>query len=114
MFYENLQTLCKDRGISVTKLLKELGMSSGNISKWSSKGYIPRSDTLKKFADYFDVPTDYFLSDHPESYSKSAELTEEEELLLDVFNTCSVEDRFRIIQLCMNIREKEATGEKVI
>ena len=33
MFYDRLCALCKDRGISVTNMVKDLGLSSGNLSK---------------------------------------------------------------------------------
>lgn len=61
MFYETLLMLCEEMGISLTTLLtKHLKMSSGNITKWK-ENKIPRSDTLQKIAEFFDVSTDYLL-----------------------------------------------------
>lgn len=40
MFYERLKQLCEERGVALTNVVKELGMSTGNLSKWSS-GKIP-------------------------------------------------------------------------
>ena len=38
MFYENLQNLCHSHGITLTTLAKDLGLSSGNLSKWKNGG----------------------------------------------------------------------------
>lgn len=60
MFYERLKQLCEERGVALTNVVKELGMSTGNLSKWSS-GKIPRSKTLTALSEYFNVSTDYLL-----------------------------------------------------
>ena len=41
MFYENLQNLCHSHGITLTTLAKDLGLSSGNLSKWKNGGHPP-------------------------------------------------------------------------
>lgn len=60
MFYDRLKSLCDERGIAISKVVYQLGFSSGNLARWKS-GIVPRSDTLKKIADYFGVTTDYLL-----------------------------------------------------
>lgn len=60
MFYERLKELCKEKGTSVTNVVKELGMSTGNISKWKS-GKTPKSDTVSALSEYLGVSTDYLL-----------------------------------------------------
>lgn len=60
MFYLKLLELCEKNNVQVTALLKELGMSSGNLSKWKS-GNIPKMNTVKKISDYFNVTADYFF-----------------------------------------------------
>lgn len=60
MFYERLKELCKEKGITPTALVKELGMSGGNLSKWKN-GKIPKSDTISALAEYFGVSADYLL-----------------------------------------------------
>ncbi len=62
MFYERLCTICQQKKISVTNMVKELGLSSGNLSKWKNGG-APRSDTLQRIADYLDVTTDTLLKE---------------------------------------------------
>lgn len=60
MFYERLALLCKEKQISLTKLIEELGMSNGNLSKWKG-GNVPKGTTLSRIAKYFGVSTDYLL-----------------------------------------------------
>ena len=62
MFYENLQNLCHSHGIALTTLAKDLGLSSGNLSKWKNGGR-PRADTAQKIAAYFHVSLDALFSD---------------------------------------------------
>lgn len=54
-FYQKLETLCKERGITVTSLATELGFSSSAGTTWKKLKEMPRNSTLKKIADYFDI-----------------------------------------------------------
>lgn len=67
MFYDQLIRICKERNVKPTPLIKSLGLSSGNLKRWQ-EGATVNSDILMKFADYFDVPVDYFF----EEYDKNA------------------------------------------
>lgn len=60
MFYDRLKELCNSQGKSLTNVIAELGMSSGNLSKWK-KGKVPKSDTIHALAEYFGVSSDYLL-----------------------------------------------------
>lgn len=60
MFYERLKLLCTEKGIKLTNLIQELGMSSGNMNKWKN-GVVPKGNTLSKLADYFNVSVDYLI-----------------------------------------------------
>lgn len=60
MFYNRLKELCDSQGKSLTNVISELGMSSGNLSKWK-KGKVPKSDTIHALAEYFGVSSDYLL-----------------------------------------------------
>ena len=60
MFYERLNTICNENNITVTKLLKDLNLSTSKGTAWKN-GSIPNGDTLSKIADYFDVSVDYLL-----------------------------------------------------
>lgn len=59
-FYERIEKLRKEKGISQGNLEKELGFSNGSYSKW--KNSTPTPDRMQKLADYFNVSLDYLLS----------------------------------------------------
>lgn len=59
-FIERLNLLCKEKGISISKMIKDLGMANGNVTRWN-KGSVPTGDNLTKISDYFGVSTDYLL-----------------------------------------------------
>ena len=69
MFWENFIKLCSKRNIKPNPLAKELGISSGAVTKWKKEGTIPNRVTLQKIADYFDVTVDYLLNDSEETTS---------------------------------------------
>ena len=59
MIIENVEMLCKKRGISVSRLEKTLGFGNSTISKWSSSS--PTVEKLMAVSDYFGVSVDYLL-----------------------------------------------------
>lgn len=60
MFYEQFLKICNERGVKPTPVLKQIGLSTGNLKKWES-GSTVSADTLEKLAAYFGVPVDYFF-----------------------------------------------------
>ena len=44
----------------MTPLVQKLGMSTSGVGRWQ-EGVLPNGETLLKFAEYFDVSTDYLL-----------------------------------------------------
>jgi transcriptional regulator with XRE-family HTH domain len=57
---EIIQNLCKEKGISIFKLEKDLNFGNGTIYKWDKSS--PAIDKLKKVADYFEVSIDYLIA----------------------------------------------------
>ena len=87
MFYEKLLQICDVKNISVTKLVEELGLSSGNLTKWKSGGK-PRSDTLIKITERLGVPVAYFLNENDNDeatklYARYSQLNPEQQALVE-------------------------------
>ena len=55
MFYDYLDSLCAERGITVSGLLETMGISKSSASRWRTKGYQPSRPVAKKIADYFGI-----------------------------------------------------------
>lgn len=62
MFWDKFITLCNKIGKKTNPVAAELKISSGSITKWKNGG-VPSDPNLKKIADYFGVPVEYFKSD---------------------------------------------------
>ena len=59
MLFERISTLCKERGISISKLEQETELGNATIRGWKSSS--PRVDSLKRVANYFDCTVDDLL-----------------------------------------------------
>lgn len=60
MFYDNLVAECKRQKISMSPILKELGISTGSLGPWKRGGSV-NSDVLLKLSERLGVTTDYLL-----------------------------------------------------
>lgn len=56
---ENLQSICRERKISIPVLEKELGFGRGSIYKWDKNS--PSIEKVQKVADYLKVSVDRVL-----------------------------------------------------
>ena len=65
MFWNKIIELCNNNDISPSKLCEILNFSNATATKWKN-GATPHDSTLKKVADYFNVPVDY-LKETPSS-----------------------------------------------
>ena len=59
-FYTKMINLCRQKGVSRSKMADDIGISRSAPQGWADKGAVPRFDTMKKIADYFGVPVSYF------------------------------------------------------
>lgn len=82
MFYNVLLSLCKERGITVSALARDLNIAKGSPSNWQ-RGASPNSDAVIKIAKYFGVSCDYLLElDDVPSRAEQFSLTREEHELV--------------------------------
>lgn len=91
MFYERLQMICKERGITVTKMLSDLGLSTGSTGNWK-KGQMPKGDILVKIADYLDTSIDYIIFGE---YRTG--LTSDELRLIELYNTIPDKAKYKLL-----------------
>ena len=86
--------MCLKRGKKPNPVGKEIGLSSGIISKWKAGG-IPNGETLMKLSKYFDVSIDYLLGISPQIEIKETDI---EPILSDY----ELKDRIRANSECLN------------
>ena len=59
MLFDRVKELSDQRGENIKTVALKLGFSENAFYKWKNQS--PKSETLEKVADYFDVSTDYLL-----------------------------------------------------
>lgn len=59
--FENIKSLCEEKGISFHQLEKALGFSNGTIARFAK--HDPRLSAVKAVADFFGVTVDDLLDD---------------------------------------------------
>ena len=67
MTAERIEMLAKSKNVSVSAMLSELGMNKNALFTMKNSGYLPRIESLCKFANYFGVSVDYLIgrTDNP-------------------------------------------------
>lgn len=60
MIYENIQSLCRQKGISIARLERETGLGNGTVCRW--KWADPTVTRLKQVADYFGVTLESLMT----------------------------------------------------
>lgn len=61
MFWQRFYDICSTHGTKPNPVAKEIGISSGILTKWKNSGALPSGETLMKLADYFNCSVDYLL-----------------------------------------------------
>lgn len=67
MFWKRFYELCISKNTKPNPVAKDIGISSGVVTKWKNGTTIPNGETLIKIADYLDCSVDYLLgrTDNP-------------------------------------------------
>lgn len=61
MIFTNVSRLCKERGTSIARLERDLGIGNATVRGWVRSS--PTVDKLKAVADYFGVTVDELLQE---------------------------------------------------
>lgn len=74
-FYDNLKSLCDERGVSITKTVEICGGSTGSIGGWKA-GKWPNSEIVFKIATRLDVSCDRLLLGEETKRAPALEISE--------------------------------------
>ncbi len=103
--YLIVKKLCEERGEKIGDVEAALGLGKKTIYSWNNSS--PSVDKVKRIADYFGVSINYMLGiedDHTENtQAEPAELTDEEQRLLGLYNSLSVKNRFLLDELLSSL-----------
>ncbi|MBR6386036.1 MAG: hypothetical protein IKS03_07980 [Ruminococcus sp.] len=91
MFYIRLQKLCENKGVSISAVLKELGLSTGSTGNWK-KGQLPKGDILMKLADRLDTSIDFIVFGEYRT-----DLDEDEKQLINLYRSAPEKTRYKLL-----------------
>lgn len=60
-FGSRFKELRKEKKLTQEQLANQFFLNKSSISRYENNNQVPETDTLKKFADFFNVSTDYLL-----------------------------------------------------
>ena len=66
---KNISYLRKKKGLTQEDLGNDLNYTFQAVSRWETGKSLPSAVTLKRIADYFDVPIEYLYTEHSETVS---------------------------------------------
>lgn len=61
MLKAKVEALCKQKGITISRLEKECGLGNATIRKWDT--HSPTIATVQKVAEYFEIPLCELIGD---------------------------------------------------
>lgn len=118
--YEVFSKLLQIYGVTPYKVSKETGISQSTLSDWKKGKITPKSDTMKKIADYFGVSVDYLMTGtereetrkyyfDEETAEMAQKLLENRDLrvLFDAAQDASSEDLKTTYDMLMALKKKE-------
>lgn len=73
--YEIFEQLLRKYGLSAYKVSKETGITQSTLSDWKRGRSTPKTENMKKIADYFGVTVDYLMTGKEKQKEKASELT---------------------------------------
>lgn len=104
-FYDRLDKECKKNKTTVTGLLKTLGLSTNNVTRWK-EGKSSSFDVIPLLAEELKVSTDFLLL----GKETADDLSPTEKELLNSFRKLSPNDQQRIIGRCEEMVSSKNEG----
>ena len=99
MFYQRLNLICKSKGTTVTTMVKELGLSTANLSNWKN-GRLPKTEIAFRIANYLGVSVYELMGENDKKNSPDEpKLTEGEKIWLDLYHQLSNETRTVLVNM---------------
>lgn len=77
--YEIFEQLLQKYGVTAYKVSKETGITQSTLSDWKRGRSTPKTDNMKKIADYFGVSINYLMTGEEELGEKGTTLTSKDE-----------------------------------
>ncbi len=103
-----IKALCKDAGITIQQLEKDLGMGNGAISKWENS--VPKADRLYKVATYFGVTMEYLLTGK-ENPAEQVGRTETDNMIIDILSRVDPSVRQSVLDFLVSLESRLSNSD---
>lgn len=106
--YDRIQSLCKSKGVSGSRMCLDLGLSKSTLSDIKSgrkKGV--STDTAKKIAGYFNVSVGYLLGEEEQKENPTVKddgIPEDLKELISLLKELPEDKRQMLLQVARSIR----------
>lgn len=112
-FYSRLLAICSKKGISITALLKEMGLSTSMGTKWRN-GTTPNLETVQNIAKHLNVTVAYLIgeTDNPLPPDDDVSMDDISYALFDEVKELSEEQKQEILNFARFMREKRKNEKK--
>lgn len=105
--YERLQETCIRQNITFKQLEREVGFGNGTLKKWEKQK--PGYDKVLAVANKLQISLTWLITG-----KEAAELTEEEQRLVDYYRQADTRGKRRILQTAeLEAQEQESSASKI-
>lgn len=110
-FRENINRICKEKGTTLTTVVKGLGLSTSKVSRWN-EGALPKEDVMLLLAQALDCSVMDFFADEDELQTVEPQ-DEDEKDILSLFRSLSRREKHEFMAMVYDFgRRKELEGDK--
>lgn len=117
--YDRIETLCREQGLDITKMCRELGIPRSSLSELKSgRAKSISADKVAKIAEFFGVPAVYITEggERSQLVNNDGELTElleqlknrsEMRMLFSVSAGCTKEEVLKAVRIIEALHQKD-------
>ena len=92
-FYQRFEKLCIEKGVSPSRAAMDIGLSNAAASGWAD-GSKPRKTTIRKLAEYFNVPYFYLSGEEEQKENPTSQTADEvDERINDMWDQLTPQER---------------------
>lgn len=95
MFYDVFKQLCVQKGASPTGVAQKLGIGKSTVARWKKEGSVPKSDSLNRIANYFEVTTDFLLGNEQKENTPATSSDRDVDRFMELFTKLTPEQQER-------------------
>jgi len=103
--FEKIDKLIKENNEVAVPLMRKLGLTPQIYSNWKRGKASPSTDAIVKIAEYFNVSTDYILTEK-ETANEIKSLSPTEQTMLNCFRGLKTSEQSECIDFCNYLLSK--------